>query len=217
MSADDPGPELRRAVGDELRSLTEALCERDAPDTGLAAALEALRAARSHLDGPPRASYNGDDAYWSDTSGASWQGYVDWTPFGGGANPLGQPAAIEHGRDGDGRPRAVARVRLGQAYQGGPGMVHGGYVAGLLDHVFGLAMHAGGLRGVTAALEVRYLTPTPIRTELAFEAVFEPPSGRRLVGRATCRAGETLTAEAVGRFVTVDMVAMSEQVRSRYH
>ena len=214
--ADAEHEALRRAVGEELRATIDALCSRDAPSEGLSAALGSLKAARRHLDGPERPSYNAGDEYWSDTSGASWEAYLDSTVFGGGTNPLGVPMAIERGTDDAGRPLATGSVVLGRPYEGGPGMVHGGYLAGLFDHMFGIAMHVGSVHGLTGSLTVRYRAPTPILTPLVLRAWFEPANGRRLLGRAVCTAGETVTAEAEGHFVTVDMIELARTMRSRY-
>jgi acyl-CoA thioesterase FadM len=84
-------------------------------------------------------------------------------------------------------------------------------VAGILDHMFGLALHAGPLVAVTATLTIRYVAPTPVDRPLRLRAWFERSEGRRVVGRATCHDGDVLTAEAEGLFLKVDMVAMSRQ------
>ena len=205
----DPA-ELRRRVGDELRAVIDDLLCQETPADGLEQALALLGQARRALAGPPAPAYNAVPGYWSGAA-ESWGSYLDMTMFGGGVNPLGMPMAPEFGIDDAGRPYAEGTVRLGRAYLGGPNMVHGGYVAGLLDHMFGLALHAAPMVAVTATLSVRYVAPTPIDEHLRLRAWFEPAKGRRVVGRATCHHGEVLTAEAEGLFLTVDMVKMAEQ------
>lgn len=199
---------LKRQLGDELRTVIDALLTRQVPADGLERALGLVAEAGRALDGPPAPAYNASLDYWKGGDRA-WGSYLDMTLFGGRVNPLGMPMNQRHGRDPEGRPFAEGTVRLGRAYLGGPDMVHGGYVAGLLDHMFGMAMHAGPITAVTATLTVRYVAPTPVDRELRLRAWFEQSEGRRLRGKATCHHGDVLTAEAEGLFLRVDMVEMA--------
>jgi acyl-coenzyme A thioesterase PaaI-like protein len=209
-TADDHGTDLARRLGDEVRHVIDQLLSKRASADGMERALALLGETRSALDGPPAPAYNAVPGYWTGSAGdRAWTSYLDMTMFGGGINPLGMPMTPVFGRDEDDRPFAEATVRLGRPYLGGPDMVHGGYVAGLLDHMFGLALHAGPLVAVTATLSIRYVAPTPIDRELRLRAWFERSEGRRLLGRATCHHGDTLTAEAEGLFLRVDMVEMA--------
>ena len=201
---------LRRRVGDELRAVIDDLLCHETPPEGLRESLVLLEQVRDALAGPAAPAYNAVPGYWSGAA-ESWGSYLDMTMFGGRVNPLGMPMTPDYGLDESGRPFAEGTVRLGRAYVGGPNMVHGGYVAGLLDHMFGLALHAGPMVAVTATLNVRYVAPTPIDEDLRLRAWFEPATGRRVVGRATCHHGEVLTAEAEGLFLKVDMVKMAER------
>ncbi len=205
--ADDDITPLRRHVGDAVRGVIDTLLRSEASPAGLAQALELLAQARAVLEGPPAPPYNAVPGYW--TGARSWGTYLDMSMFGGGINPLGIPMDPVYGHDPQGRPYAEGTVTLGRPYLGGPDMVHGGYVAGLLDHMFGLALHAGPLVAVTATLTIRFVSPTPIERPLRLRAWFEPSTGRRLTGKATCHDGDVLTAEAEGLFLKVDMVAMA--------
>lgn len=199
---------LKRQLGDELRAVIDALLTHQVPDDELERAVRLVADAGRALDGPPAPAYNASLDYWKGGDRA-WGSYLDMTLFGGRINPLGMPMAQHFGHDPEGRPFAEGTVRLGRAFLGGPDMVHGGYVAGLLDHMFGMALHAGPLTAVTATLTVRYVAPTPIDRDLRLRAWFEPSAGRRLRGRATCHHGEVLTAEAEGLFLRVDLVEMA--------
>ena len=201
---------LRRQVGDELRAVIDTLLANDAPPGELAEALRLLGQARDHLQGPELAAYNAAE-YRRRRAANGWDVFLELTMFGGLTNPLGMPMPLELGVDDEGRAFAEGVVRLGRAYVGGPGMVHGGYVAALIDHVFGAALHAGDTLAVTATLTVRYREPTPIDRDLRFRAVFDRPKGRRLRGRATCHCADVCTAEAEGLFLLVDMNAMEER------
>ena len=211
---DDDVAALRLQMGDELRVLIDSLLTRDAPAERLAAALHSVRTAQDQFDGPPLAPFNAAPDYWA--GGADhperWDAYMDMAMFGGRVNPLGMPMPLHFGIDAEGCRWAEGVVRLGRAYLGGPNMVHGGYVAGLLDHMFGAAMHSSPVTAVTASLTVRYLSPTPVDQDLRIRAWFEPEEGRRLHGRATCHAGDVCTAEAEGLFLRVDMEAIAERM-----
>lgn len=201
---------LRRQVSDELRAVIDTLLAHDAPADELREALRLLAEARHHLSGPELAVYNAAEAR-RNRAVDGWDQYLDLTMFGGLTNPLGMPMPIELGTDGEGRAYAQGVVRLGRAYVGGPGMVHGGYVAALIDHIFGAALHAANVLAVTATLTVRYREPTPIDRDLRLRAVFDEPRGRRLHGTATCHCAEVCTAEAEGLFLLVDIAAMEER------
>lgn len=73
-------------------------------------------------------------------------------------NAVAPPLHVQRHRDG----RAWADFTLGAAYEGPPGMVHGGVAALLLDQLCGEAAGAGGRPGMTARLSLSYRRPTPL-------------------------------------------------------
>jgi acyl-coenzyme A thioesterase PaaI-like protein len=115
----------------------------------------------------------------------------------------------------DGRQVIVSRVRLGLAYEGPPHGVHGGYVAGMFDDVLGATQRLIAQPGVTATLEVKYRHITPIEEDLVLRAWVVEDRGRRVVSRATCHAGDTLTAEAEALFIRVDFVEVKDRMAAR--
>jgi acyl-CoA thioesterase FadM len=56
---------------------------------------------------------------------------------------------------------------------------------------------------MTANLSVRYRRPTPLHTDLRFEGRLEGVNGRKVTAAGILLAGEEVTAEASGLFVTV--------------
>jgi acyl-CoA thioesterase FadM len=68
---------------------------------------------------------------------------------------------------------------------------------------------------VTAILTVRYRHLTPVEEDLRFEGWLADQRARRLVAKATCHAGDTLTADAEGVFVRVDFAEVQERMRRR--
>ena len=73
-------------------------------------------------------------------------------------NAVAPPVHVERDTSG----KAWGDVRLGAAYEGPPGMVHGGVAALLLDQLCGEAASAGGSPGMTGQLTLRYRRPTPL-------------------------------------------------------
>ena len=67
---------------------------------------------------------------------------------------------IEHDPSANGD--VWADFHLGAAYEGPPGLVHGGVSALVLDQVLGEAAGAGGKPGMTGTLTLRYRQGTPL-------------------------------------------------------
>jgi acyl-coenzyme A thioesterase PaaI-like protein len=92
------------------------------------------------------------------------------------------------------------KVSFGVAHEGPPGFVHGGFVAWLFDQVLGHNNVAAGLPALTGSLTVRYRKPTPLFTELRFEARIESARGRWVRAKGKLWAGDALSASAEGLF-----------------
>jgi len=125
--------------------------------------------------------------------------YLPRSPLVGEVSPMAPPVEYEY-RDG----RLFARGVFHAAYEGPPGYVHGGWIALAFDEILGMANIAGGHPGMTGRLGIRYRRPTPLHTELRFEAWTEQVDGRRIVTRGTLEADGVVTAEAEGLFVVID-------------
>jgi len=109
----------------------------------------------------------------------------------GGANDAGMKLTFEQD---NAKRKIVGRFILGEAYQGGGGMAHGGIIATLLDEV----------RAVTAELTVQYLKPVKVDQEIIVEGFETDQKGRNLflAGEIRNNAGEVL-ARGSGRFVVI--------------
>lgn len=120
----------------------------------------------------------------------------------GGANQRGMQLAFE--RD-DERRRIRGRFRLGPEYQGGPGFLHGGIIATLLDEAMGKVNSFRQVRAVTAELFVEYLKPVRVDNEIIVEAFEVEKNGRNAlhIGEIRNASGEVL-ARGRGRFVEVN-------------
>jgi hypothetical protein len=89
--------------------------------------------------------------------------YLDHSRHIGGFNPCFPEYELRV--DGD---RAEGSVTFPIAYEGPPGLVHGGFVAVFLDSAVQHHNCDVGVAGKTAAMTVRYRRPTPLLTPLTF-------------------------------------------------
>ncbi len=120
----------------------------------------------------------------------------------GGANPRGMRLAFDPDPE---RRRIVGRFRLGAEYQGGPGFIHGGIIATVLDEAMGKVSRFSDVRAVTAELTVEYLKPVRVDQEIRVEAFESQREGRHLFHQGEIRDTEgELLARGRGRFVVVD-------------
>ena len=119
----------------------------------------------------------------------------------GGANDEGMKLTFE--QDNVNR-RIVGRFVLGEAYQGGVGMAHGGIIALLLDEAMGKVCRFREVRAVTAELTVEYLKPVKVDQEIVVEGFETEQKGRNLflAGEIRNGAGDVL-ARGKGRFVVL--------------
>jgi uncharacterized protein (TIGR00369 family) len=119
----------------------------------------------------------------------------------GGANDLGMKLTFVQDNV---KRRIVGKFILGEAYQGGGGMGHGGIIATLLDEAMGKVCRFREVRAVTAELSVQYLKPVKVDEEIVVEGFETDVKGRNLFLAAEIRniAGEVL-AKGTGRFVVI--------------
>jgi hypothetical protein len=207
-AADDhrPGPELRR-LADALRAVTDQVVRTAAAPDTLAAAAELVERARELLE-PQTPPYEMSVPAFVGTLSDPHE-YFPFSPMIGLWSPLAPPIHFEvragtvHGRGS-----------LGAAYEGPPGCVHGGIVAGLFDELLGVANITAGLPAMTGTLTIRYRAPTPLFTELQFEGHSEHWERRKVRARGTIHAGGKLCAEAEGIFVMTTMPEFEERARS---
>jgi acyl-coenzyme A thioesterase PaaI-like protein len=109
-------------------------------------------------------------------------------------NAVAPRLVIEHDITG----RAWSDFHLGAAYEGPPGLVHGGVSALILDQMLGEAAGAGGKPGMTGTLTLRYRRGTPLGP-LQAEAHIDRVEGAKTfaVGHIADAGGVTVEAEGV--------------------
>lgn len=184
-----------------IRRTIHLLTETEADAEELAAAAEALERLNERLARRPR-----PHRLWgfAETSNAGDpHAFFDYSPMVGLANPVAPPLRfwLE-----DGVVRGSGA--FGNAYEGPPGHVHGGFIAAAFDEVLGMAQSTTGRPGMTGTLTVRYRNPTPLNRELRLEGRVDRVEGRKIFTSGTLHAGDILCAEAEAIFISVDFQRM---------
>ena len=88
-------------------------------------------------------------------------------------------------------------------------------MAALFDDILGATLRFLDDVGVTGRLVVEFRHITPIEEDLELRAWIEKSQGRRTVAKATCHAGDTLTAEAEALFIQVDFEEVQTYMAER--
>lgn len=202
-------PAAKRVLGGALRELLEALPWADLPEDDAHRIAEQIRAAAGVA-----AAAQIDRSGGSSESDlfAGMANFMDRSPIVGLSNPLAPPFEIRIDQE-TGLVQALGT--FGAAYEGGPGVVHGGFLAAVVDEVLGTATILSGRPGLTGELTVRYLGPTPTHTPLEVNGRLDDQSGRRLTVSAEILADGERTVTAQGLFVAVDDAHFAKLDRAR--
>jgi len=199
--AEEGGEEsaARREVADELRTLGHAL-------PGSAASADELRAVADELRRQAEAIREARGGATTSEPGGpvtvpGMEDFHERSPIAGHSNPLAPPAIL--GVDADASV-VVGEVTFGPAFEGAPGIVHGGFVAALLDEALGMASALSGRACMTAELTTRYRQHTPVATLLRVEARLVSVEGRKVRTTGELYDGDEVIAEASGLFIAVD-------------
>ena len=171
-------------LGAAARALADAVVRTGAPDEELTRAAEELESATAALQDAPPAHRVHDSPYHP------------MSLVGGTAHPVAPQLHTVRTDDG-----VAGTVVLGPAYEGGPGLAHGGILSLLFDHAMGQALFCAGHSAMTVSLEVRYRAPTPLGVPLAVSARLDGRDGRKLFVAAQVAVAGQVTAEARGVFV----------------
>ncbi|WP_235547826.1 MULTISPECIES: PaaI family thioesterase [unclassified Nocardioides] len=178
-------------LAEAVRELVDATIRTTVPpeeaDLALAeieAVVKRLRA--QQLPGPAGVRFNSEGRAWN------WGNAVV-----GLRNAIAPPLDIVHVESG----LAHASVTLGAAYEGPPGLVHGGVTALLLDHLMGETAAASFTRiTFTGTLTMVYRRGTPLGP-LRLDARIDREEGRKVWVVASIGDEEGPTVEAEGVFI----------------
>lgn len=113
-------------------------------------------------------------------------------------NPMGIPLRISASET-----EATATVITTALFEGPPGIVHGGFVAAMLDALLSTLVQAQDIRAVTVRLDVRFLRAVETGTQLHLWGTVEAVKGRKVSAVGRIRADDDLVAEAEALFITI--------------
>ncbi|MGB9308024.1 MAG: PaaI family thioesterase [Mycobacterium sp.] len=113
-------------------------------------------------------------------------------------NPMGIPLRISASET-----EATATVMTTALFEGPPGIVHGGFVAAMLDALLSTLVQAQDIRAVTVRLDVRFRRAVATGTQLHLRGTVEAVEGRKVRAVGRIRADDDLVAEAEALFITI--------------
>jgi hypothetical protein len=184
-----------------VRSVTGLVLSLETPHAALERLIATLRGAEAELrrivpDNPaPRVGAN---------AASDGRVYLDHSRDIGAFNPCFPTYQIDI--DGD---RATGTVSFPIAYEGPPGLVHGGFLAVFFDSIIQHHNCDVGVAGKTTSLTVTYRRPTPLLTALQFE-VDRSVVDRRIVSTARLMAAGVVLCEAQMSAVAGDLSRLPE-------
>jgi acyl-coenzyme A thioesterase PaaI-like protein len=197
-----------------VRRLVRLTVVSRAPAVVLHEANEALRSVADRLDTPvpdPVPSITEPGPQRAQPDAAALVRSMAFDGVVGPYNPLAPPVNITLEP-----PLAIGRVTFSSPYEGPPGCVHGGVLAGVFDIVFSAANIMGSVAGPTVSLSLRYRRPTLLGVEAVFEAWVAEVAERRVRTAGRLVQDGQVTVEADGAFARLDRKdTLSLKERSR--
>jgi len=178
----------RQSLGASVRRLLDAVVTTGASASELGAAAVAIDQVTTRLAATTRRQELSAEP---DTSARASMSLV-----GGLSHPAAPQLTLQTTPDG-----AAGEVVIGSVFQGGPGVVHGGVVALLVDHAMGFVANRALEPAMTVRLGLRYRRPTPLGVPLTVAVRLDRVEGRKLHLSATITASGEVTAEADAIFV----------------
>jgi acyl-coenzyme A thioesterase PaaI-like protein len=207
-AAPSPRQAATYTMASATRRVIAELMSTAASDDAIAEAARLVAQAAALLAGGPHGRpYEG---VAESSVGGDPRAFVDYSPVAGPANPVAPPLEIDVVGDS-----VVGRGVFGDAYEGPPGCVHGGFIAAAFDEVLGFAQSLTGRPGMTGRLSIAYRSPTPLHRPLRFTGRVERTDGRKIFTRATLHYEHTLCAEAEALFISIDPEVFANLMAAR--
>ncbi len=179
----------RRELGAALRALLDVVVGTAAEPAELRAATAAVEQLTARLAGP---------AARVDPNLETGSYFHHMSLVGGTSHPIAPQLQLAPTQDG-----AAGVVVIGPLFQGGPGLVHGGIVALLIDHAMGCVAATPQRPAMTASLTMRYRRPTPLGVPLTVSVRLDRIEGRKLYLSAQITADGVVTVEADAVFLVL--------------
>jgi len=193
------GEEWQRLIV-ELRRVMAASVELDAPSDTLRELADRMHELANHMG--EKAAGRGVPLY-----GSGWRSRavpadlatrMPFSPVIGTFNPLASPLRVTLEDE-----RVIGRGSFNSLYQGAPGLVHGSMISASYDELLAMTGIVKNVAGPTARLTVHFRKPTPLDTELRFEAWIERSTERYTLARGRCLIGDELISNAEGLFARI--------------
>lgn len=179
----------RRELGEALRRLLDVVVQTGAGPDELGAAAAAVDQLTASLAG---STVRADQSVTAD----SYRTHMSLV--GGLSHPIAPQLEMELHDDG-----GTGEVVVGPLFQGGPGLVHGGVIALLIDHAMGCVAARPDRPAMTVTLGLRYRRPTPLGVPLRVSVTLDRIEGRQLHLSAAIAAEGEVTVEAEGVFLVL--------------
>lgn len=179
----------RTTLAEALRRLLDVVVQSGASPAELRAAAIAIDSVADRLAGPVLRADMAID-------GDSYRSHMSLV--GGLSHPAAPQLVLEQNEHG-----VSGEVTVGPVFQGGPGLVHGGVLALLIDHAMGCVAAGPQRPAMTVQLSLRYRRPTPIGVPLTVAAQLDRIEGRKLHLSATISAGGQVTVAADAIFLAL--------------
>jgi len=179
----------RRELGEALRRLLDVVVQSGAELAEMATATAAINELTAQLAG---------STVRTDLSVAADSYRAHMSLVGGLSHPVAPQLAMQVDERG-----GTGEVIVGRVFQGGPGLVHGGIVALLIDHAMGCVAARPDRPAMTVRLDLRYRRPTPLDVPLTVSVNLDKIEGRQLFLSASITARGEVTAEAEAVFLTL--------------
>jgi len=203
-------------VAAALRKINNALVEKNIPlpqAKQYADQLEKIANEFSALTTEKRERAFGVVADRSESSVGSGYEYgagnsLSYRPISGNCNavsPQMQYFLLQEPQDEN--KKLIGKVTFAPAYEGPPGLVHGGYIAACMDEMFGIAVSHSDIKEpcMTGTMKVIYRAPVPLQQEIIYTSWVEREEGRKVFAKCTVTdSNNNLCCEGEAIFLKID-------------
>ncbi|MBE7160526.1 MAG: PaaI family thioesterase [Williamsia herbipolensis] len=182
--------QLVEPLTDAVRDLIDAVIRSEVDESEIPAITKSVREAATRLRRRQREGAYGV-GYNRSMTGMPWG-----NPAVGVRNAIAPPMRSRLTDDGS----RCADVHLGAAYEGPPGLVHGGICALLLDHLLGESAGDDGTPSFTAGIELRFVRETRLGA-VHLRARTDRVDGPKKFVTGTISDATGVCVEATGLFI----------------
>jgi len=132
---------------------------------------------------------------------------LSYRPVSGNCNAVSPQMKYFMEKDSGGKSFLIGKVTFDFAYEGPPGLVHGGYIAACMDEVFGIAVTHSDIKDpcMTGTLKVIYRAPVPLQQEITYKSWMEREEGRKVFAKCSVTdSNHNICCEGEAIFLKID-------------